>query len=189
MSKTVKFLLATVLAATYSITPVSADAGHGAKGSMPGMTADMRKKHEMLEAKLTETSAFGVKGDPKSAIRTIKIDASEIQFNIKTLRVKAGDTVKFVVSNKGEQTHEFTIGDAKYQDFARQMMTQLAEIGADPAAPEHIKLHAASGNTAVVQIGETKEIVWTFTKSGAFEFSCNLIGHSESGMKGTIAVQ
>jgi hypothetical protein len=37
--------------------------------------------------------------------------------------------------------------------------------------------------------GETKELVWQFTKPGSFEFACNIPGHAEAGMAGTITVR
>lgn len=153
---------------------------HGDSGHMAGM--------EALEAKLSETAAFGAKGEPAKASRTIEIEASEIQFNLEAIEIKVGETVRFVVSNKGEQAHELTIGDEPYQQVAREMMTHMAEMGMDLASPEHAAMHAPAGNTVIVPVGETREIVWTFTKPGTFEFSCNMPGHSEVGMKGVIKV-
>ncbi|HAJ46131.1 MAG TPA: copper-binding protein, partial [Alphaproteobacteria bacterium] len=103
--------------------------------------------------------------------------------------VKVGETIKFVLVNKGEQAHELTVGDAAYHDNARQMMTMMTEMGMDPSSPEHAAMHAGAGNTAIAQPGQSKEVVWTFSKPGNFEFSCNMIGHSEAGMKGAISVK
>ena len=67
-------------------------------------------------------------------------------------------------------------------------MAHMSEMGMDMMAPQHLAMHVATGNTVVVSPGETKEIVWTFTKPGTFEFSCNFVGHAEVGMQGTISV-
>lgn len=162
--------------------------GHGGH-DMGAMSADMKKKHDAMEAKMNDTSAFGVKGDPKKATRTIRVEASEIMYNLKSIDVKVGETIKFVLVNKGEQAHELTVGDAAYQDNARQMMTMMAEMGMDPASPDHAAMHAGAGNTAIAAPGQSKEFAWMFTKPGKFEFSCNMIGHSEAGMKGAITVK
>lgn len=158
--------------------------GHDATSDAAGPMAGMQE----FEAKLGDTSAFGTKGDPAGVSRTVTIEASEIRYDVERIDAKAGETIRIVLTNNGEQPHELTIGDEPYQEVARRMMTHMAEMGMDLASPEHAAQHASAGNTVVVQPGETKEIVWTFTKPGRFEFSCNMPGHSEVGMKGPITV-
>lgn len=153
------------------------------------MSADMTKQHEALETKLADTSAFGEKGDAAKATRTVKVIGEEIRYNTKTLAIKAGETVTFQFTNKGEQPHEFTIGDAAYQASAKEMMTMMADMGMDMASPEHAAMHAKAGNTVIVKPGETKSVTWRFTKPGSFLFACNFIGHSEAGMRGVITVK
>lgn len=185
-------LSAAILASALAIAPAIAAGphGHGHGGhDMRKMSADMKKQHDDLEAKLNDTSAFGVKGELKKASRTIRVEASEIMYNLRSVDVKLGETVKFVLVNKGEQAHELTVGDAAYQDNGRKMMTMMSEMGMDPASPEHAAMHAGAGNTAIAQPGQTKEFAWTFSKAGTFEFSCNMTGHSEAGMKGAISVK
>ncbi len=167
---------------------IAAGGGHD-HGSMPETGGDMAGMHADMERMLADTSAFGEKGDPASVTRTITVEASEIKFDAASVEIGAGETVSFVVSNKGEQPHEFTIGDAAYQETARHMMAMMADMGMDVASPEHIGAHAAAGNTLVLQPGETASLTWRFTKQGEFFFSCNFIGHSESGMIGTINVR
>lgn len=182
-----RFALAGLSLALLLASPVLASGDghdHGAKSDASGEMAGM---HE-TEAKLADTSAFGMKGDPARVSRTVTIEATEIRYDTEALQFKAGETIRFVLTNKGEQPHELTIGDAAYQAVARQMMAHMAEMGMDLASPEHASMHASAGNTVIARVGETKEIVWTFTKAGNFEFSCNMIGHSEVGMKGTIMV-
>ena len=50
--------------------------------------------------------------------------------------------------------------------------------------------HHAHGhpNAIFVKPGASKTLIWTFTKSGVYEFACNIPGHYEAGMKGTIVV-
>ena len=184
MLRLTRFSFAASILALFAVPALAAGTGHGHKdkahGAMPGM--------EKFEAKLADTSAFGSKGDSTKVSRTITIEASEIKYDVEQLAFQAGETIRFVITNKGEQPHELTIGDPAYQEVARQMMTHMAEMGMDLAAPEHAAQHASAGNTVVVAVGETKEIVWTFTKAGSLEFSCNMPGHAEVGMKGPITV-
>lgn len=178
------------LSALASFAFAAGDHGdHGGHGAMPEMTGDMGHMHEEMEAALADTSAFGEKGNAAGVTRTIAIEASEIKFDTTILEIGVGETVSFVITNKGEQPHEFTIGDAAYQGVARQMMTMMADMGMDLASPEHMEMHAAAGNTLVLEPGQTASVVWHFTKPGEFLFACNFIGHSEAGMAGTILVK
>ena len=153
------------------------------------MMADKAAMHEAMESKMADTSAFGRKGDTTKAKRTVNVTMTDNAFDLRSLRVKKGQTVHFVITNKGTLPHEFTIEDAKYGVMARKMMKQMADIGEDTASPEHAAMHGAAGNSATLKAGETKDIVWTFSKPGKFEYACNVPGHSEGGMKGTILVK
>jgi uncharacterized cupredoxin-like copper-binding protein len=187
MIRSIRFAFASLSLAVLLAGPALADgSGHqhdattDASGHMAGMAE--------IEAKLADTSAFGTTGDPARASKTVTIEVAEIRYDLEQLAFKAGETIRFVVSNKGEQVHELTIGDAGYQVIAREMMTHMAEMGMDLASPDHAARHASARNTVIVPVGETKEIIWTFSKAGSFEFSCNMPGHSEVGMKGSITV-
>jgi len=150
---------------------------------------DMGGMHEALAAKLMDTSAFGEKGDPAKAARTVKIAGEEIRYDVTAMDVKAGETITFAFTNKGEQAHELTIGDAAYQEASREMMAMMADMGMDPASPEHAAMHAKTGNTIAVAPGKIGSVTWHFTKPGTFFFACNFVGHSEAGMLGTITVK
>ena len=41
-------------------------------------------------------------------------------------------------------------------------------------------------NSVLLEPGKTGEIIWTFSKNIDLEFACNIPGHYESGMVGTI---
>lgn len=166
---------------------VALEKGHG-HGSMPGMSHDMTNMMDEMDRQMADTSAFGRPGEAAQVTRTIEIEAADIRFDTAELNFKVGETVRFVIANNGQLPHEFTIGDAAYQKMARKMMQHMTEMGMDPVAPEHAAMHASAGNTVTLDVGETKELVWTFDKAGTFDFSCNLIGHAEVGMKGRIVV-
>lgn len=183
------FLVAAVMGLMASPAIAAQDHGHGsAHGAGHGMSRDMAEMMKEMDRQMADTSAFGRKGEVSKVTRTVNIEASEIRFDTAKLDFKVGETIRFVIVNNGEQPHEFTIGDATHKETAREMMRHMIEMGMDPVATEHAAMHASAGNTVTLDAGETKELVWTFTEAGSFEFSCNLIGHSEVGMKGGIVV-
>ena len=132
-------------------------------------------------------TAYGHRGDARKAAKTVRIEASEIRFNVGELSFKSGETVKFVLVNKGEQDHELTIGDAAMQMEHRKMMQEMAAMpNMDMTKMPGHKHNVES--TIVAKPGETKELVWQFTRPGVFEFACNIPGHAEVGMTGKIVV-
>ncbi|MDO8421826.1 MAG: cupredoxin family protein [Parvibaculum sp.] len=130
----------------------------------------------------TEAVAFGKPGDAKNVDRTITITATEIEFDVKDVTVKAGETVRFVLVNKGEQPHELSLGSTDEMAEHRQMMVDMA--GMDMS-----EMHHGGGNSVSTEPGETKELIWQFGKAGSYEFSCNYPGHSEIGMTGPLVVK
>src|SRR5437762_316461 len=55
--------------------------------------------------------AFGRVGDPAKAQRTITIDmADTMRFSPADITVTQGETVRFVVANKGKLLHEMVLG-------------------------------------------------------------------------------
>ena len=44
-------------------------------------------------------------------------------------------------------------------------------------------------NGKTVEPGAKAEMLWRFTKTGTFEFSCLIPGHREAGMVGTVTVK
>lgn len=132
----------------------------------------------------------GRPGDPDKASKTVRLVASEIKFDAKRLTFKVGETIKFVVTNHGEQDHELTIGDHHYQLDHRKEMQEMAgmEVSHTGGMTGHGHIHA-DGSTVTVKPGETRDLVWQFTRRGKFEFDCNIPGHAEAGMAGMIVVR
>lgn len=135
-----------------------------------------------------DANAAGQPGDPKRVTRTVRMEAGEIKFDIKQLTFKTGETVKFVLVNRGEQDHELTIGDRATQLEHREQMQEMATMPNMDMARMPGHQHTAESAIAV-KPGETKELIWQFTKPGSFEFACNFPGHAEVGMAGTITVR
>lgn len=120
---------------------------------------------------------WGVPGDPRAATRTVRVDMDDtMRFTPDRLTVRAGETVRIVVRNRGRVMHELVLGsDAALARHAQQMRQ-------DPSMPhdEPWMAHVAPGATG--------ELTWTFNRSGEFAFACLVPGHSEAGMTGRVVV-
>ncbi|HEX7951687.1 MAG TPA: cupredoxin family protein [Burkholderiales bacterium] len=120
---------------------------------------------------------LGKPGDPTKASRTIDIEMSDaMRFSPAQLKVKRGQTIRFVLKNTGTVKHEMVLGSMAELKEHAALMQKFPEM-------EH-----ADPNMVTVQPGQTGELVWQFTKSGTFDFACLQPGHFEAGMKGKIAV-
>lgn len=121
-------------------------------------------------------SAAGRPGHSAKVKRTIKITAMDIKYDKPEIKVKAGETVKFVVTNAGKLRHEFIIGDLAEQHQHAEMMKQMPGMVHEDA------------NTLTLEPGETKSLIWQFTKAGVLEVACHVPGHYEAGMKSKVTV-
>ena len=126
----------------------------------------------------TEEKEFGRQGDPKKVSRTINIDmADTMRFTPAELSFKRGDTIRFVVKNKGQVLHEMVIG-------TRKELVEHAELMKKHPTMEHDEPYMAH-----VSAGKQETMVWQFTKSGEFYYGCLVPGHFEAGMVGKIVVK
>lgn len=124
---------------------------------------------------LTQAATFGHPGKAAQVNRTIKTTALDIRFDNIRLHVRAGETVRFIVTNKGQLTHEFIIGDALEQH--EQEMQKMAGM----VMPDE-------SNGITLKPGQTKTLIWTFGQKGEVEFACHVPGHFAAGMVGEIFV-
>jgi uncharacterized cupredoxin-like copper-binding protein len=132
---------------------------------------------------MIEHTAFGEAVDPATADRAVEVDALDtMAFEPGTIEVAVGEAITFVVTNRGEAVHEFTLGDEEAQ---RAHADEMAEGGAHD--DEHA-VGGAVGNTITLQPGETKELAWWFDHAGTVEYACHVPGHYEAGMHGQITV-
>lgn len=137
---------------------------------------------------------IGKPGKASAAARTVKVTLGEMYYEPASLKVKAGETVKFVIENSGELLHEFNLGTAVMHAEHRKEMAEMMASGAlTPTGMDHSKMGHAhmkhdDPNSVLVEPGQTAELIWVFPKSGELQFACNVPGHSEAGMVGEIAI-
>jgi uncharacterized cupredoxin-like copper-binding protein len=130
------------------------------------------------ESSKAEAMPFGVAANPKDATRTVRVEmADTMRFTPAELRVKRGESVRFVITNKGKQRHEMVLGSM--DDLRRH-----SELMRRHPGMEHDEPHMAH-----VAPGKTGEMGWRFTKAGTFHYGCLVPGHLEAGMVGKVIVE
>lgn len=172
MNRTLRsiFLTGTLLA--LPALALAAGSGHEHSGDMKGM--DMKGMHGESHS---ESYWFGHPGDSSKVTRTIKVTAMDIKFEPTDLTVKAGETVKFEVTNTGKIDHEFVLADAAEQ----------AEHDKEMQAMPNMKMDHPNGIS--VAPGKTATLIWTFTKAGKLQYGCHIPGHFAAGMVGQLTVK
>lgn len=137
---------------------------------------DAPKPEAAAKAK-PEQQDWGIAGEAKAARRTVEISMSDaMRFTPDHIKVRRGETVKFVFRNQGRQLHEFVLG-------TRQALQEHAALMVKFPKMEHDELYMVH-----VAPGKTGRLVWTFNRPGEFDFACLIPGHYQAGMVGKISV-
>ena len=124
-----------------------------------------------------DEASVGQVGVASSVNRTVTVDMSDaMRFTPSGIKVKQGETIRFVIKNSGQLKHEFVLGNGEDLKAHYEMMKKNPEM-------EH-----ADDNMVTVKPGDTGEILWKFTKAGKVEFACLQVGHFDAGMKGSVSV-
>lgn len=170
------FLNFAVTILTLAVTSVFAKGDHKGGHDKPA-TEHKISGHDGAAHSHDKRANYGKPGNPAKVNRTIKVTALDaMRFDPATFTVKAGETVRFVVTNTGKIDHEFALGDAESQREHAEMMKKMPGMKHEEA------------NAVTIPPGQAKEVVWQFAKPGKVEVGCHLPGHYEAGMKGDILV-
>ena len=128
-----------------------------------------------------EHFSAGEPGDPKKPFRVVEVTMQEgdgtMSYSPKSLDVKRGDQIKFVITNGGALAHEFILANEKDNLKHAALMQKFPDMQHDDPNGKSLEPKAKS------------EILWRFSKRGTFEYSCLIPGHREAGMTGTITVK
>lgn len=152
-------VLLSALTLLASNAQASADAGHAHEEFAAGVPGDGKKPTRVVTVKMRETP------DGKMIYEPAK------------LAVKKGEQIRFVIVNAGEIPHEFVLATVEQNLKHAEMMKKYPEMEHDDP------------NSKTIQPKQKAEIVWRFTKAGAFEFACLIPGHREAGMIGNVDVK
>lgn len=135
--------------------------------------------------------------------RTVEVDMGDIFFKQKSIEVHPGETIRFVLRNKGSLLHEFNIGKADAHVAHQKEMESMFQNGTltptgagqmaggeghNMGGMKMVGMEHNDPNSILIEPGATKEIIWTFTKSTGLQFACNIPGHYQSGMVGQFDV-
>lgn len=142
--------------------------------------------------------SFGHPAKAASAKRSVEITLGDIYFKPASVQVKAGETVRFVLHNEGKLVHEFSLGDAAmHAEHQKQMLAMQhdmggmdhSQMGHDMTGMDHGAMQHADANTVTLEPGQSAELTWTFTQATGLQFACNIPGHYQAGMVGTLDIQ
>lgn len=141
-------------AATAALSGASAWAHPGGHGP------DTRKAHAATEKE------YGRPGDATRAARTVHLELGErMQLTPSQWQVKQGETVKFVARNSAKTPQRLAVATLKEFQEQSAMLKKFPEM------------RIAAANQVEVPAGETRELVWQFTRPG--EFSLGSPEHPE----------
>lgn len=124
--------------------------------------------------------AHGMPGKAEEVSREVKVamhetDDGDMIFEPNAFEIAQGETIRFIVTNKGELEHEFVIDTLKGNAKHKALMAEMDMEHDDP-------------NSVRLDPGKSGDVIWTFANEGTFEFACLIPGHYESGMHGPINV-
>lgn len=104
----------------------------------------------------------------------------QMRFTPSQIEVQAGETVRFVIHNAGQATHEMVLGSDEEIRLHAQAMQQGA---GHEAGHSH-----GSGAAITVAAGQKGELVVRFAQAQKLQMACLIPGHYEAGMRGTVNV-
>ena len=145
------------------------------------------------------TYDFGQPAPAANATRSVEVVMGDMSFTPTAIDIKSGETVRFVLVNKGQLLHEFNLGDAAMHARHQQEMLKMQQSGmltptgikdmdhGSMPGMDHAMKHD-DPNSVLVEPGKKAELTWTFTEAATLEFACNIPGHYQAGMVGKLTV-
>ena len=138
---------------------------------------------------------IGEKGDPNKIDRVVNIKMYDNYYEPNVIKIKKGETIKFVVENLGDLVHEYNIGTKemhiKHQpemqkliDHEILLVDKIDKVKMKKMSKMDHSLGHSHANSIMLEPKKTGEIIWKFTKDINLEMACNIPGHYETGMFG-----
>src|SRR5579862_1415209 len=123
-----------------------------------------------------EWTKFGEPGSRSGPHRTIFVTATDERFIPASVTVTKGQTVLFRITSRSTLKHEFAIGDAAFHARHEKEMAAMPDMDMKEA------------NAVTIPPGQTRSLMWRFTKAGDFIYACDMPDHADAGMRGTVYV-
>ena len=129
-----------------------------------------------------DASSIGNPGKATAATKNVDITMDDsMRFTPDVIHVQPGQTIRFVLINRGHLKHEMTIGSMAELKEHEKMMAAMPDM---PDMPD-----GAEPNMVAAPPGGKGELIWRFGKPGTVDFACTMPGHMEAGMVGKILVE
>ena len=142
---------------------------------------------------------IGEKGKSSEINRTLEIKMYDNYYEPLEIKVKEGETIKFIVHNYGELVHEFNIATKEMHIKHQPEMMKMVEHEIllpnkidkkkmkKMSKKDHTMGHSHS-NSVLLEPNEVGEIIWKFSTNVNLEAACNVPGHYETGMVAHIKI-
>ena len=136
---------------------------------------------------------IGEKGKSSEVNRTIEIKMYDNYYEPREIKIKKGETIKFIVHNYGELVHEFNIATKEMHIKHQPEMMKMVEHEIllpnkidkkkmkEMSKKDHAMGHSHS-NSVLLEPNEKAELFWKFNTNVELEAACNVPGHYEAGM-------
>jgi uncharacterized cupredoxin-like copper-binding protein len=157
------------LSSTTPLTPVPAESPSPTPSPSPSPTPTPTPAPEKTAAP-APANATAVKGGK------VTVDATEFKFAPEALTAEAGK-IEVTMNNKGAAPHEIVFIKSKLDPGALK-----------PGTDGRVSEKGSVGEVSQIDGGATKSSVITF-KPGNYVFVCNVPGHYQSGMHGSLLVR
>jgi len=148
----------------------------GGATSAPSGTATTAKKAALTEDQYLENAVEFVDAADWDAATKMKVDLGEMFFKPKDLSLQAGKPYVLTLVNTGKVKHEFTAGEFFRSAAVRKAQSASSEV----KVPFFTEIEVLAGKTV--------ELFVIPVMPGSFELLCEIKGHREAGMEGTITV-
>jgi uncharacterized cupredoxin-like copper-binding protein len=139
------------------------------------MTMSMREPliaSVLVSALLAGCTAGSFEPGTRENPRTVEVTGLDsMAFDPGRIPIRAGETVRFVVTNTGEVEHEFFIG-------TREQIVDHA------VAMSRGGLQSDTSSGIGLLPGQTKELIHTFGSDSDIAYACLVLGHYPAGMYG-----
>ena len=123
------------------------------------------------------------RADPQEIVIEMGTSGDKMYFKPNHLELETGKAYKIVLKNVDATKHEFA-----GHEFIEKLFTRKIEI-ADPSGGLVAEI---KGNIREIEVGPKREVEWFIVpiQTGEnIEMACELPGHKEAGMVGTVTIR
>jgi uncharacterized cupredoxin-like copper-binding protein len=151
-------------------------AGLGALGAVPRAVAQEATPAAMAAEEYVANAADFVEAANWEEMQEVTVELDEFSFTPSELTFEAGVPYELKLRNVGQEKHYFTA-----HEFYRAIATRKAEsVQSEVKVPYFTALE--------VYPGQEIELYFVPVLPGTFELFCEIEGHADAGMRGTITV-